>query len=234
MGVAGGGSPDSRISVWDTDPEEAPAGTPSPQPMTTWQRLAVALGQLRPARPPTPASAHRPARHSGVPTSLPSSGRGQALREAHRVLRRELRRHPALPKILPHLAYIEQWLARRGTAALFEMPLSVMQRGLQQLARVPWEDRPEASSLPLQTLRLRLIEAIESRHLHVAVQHQAAEDEDSGHGSPDSPTSLGASPSLPPTGIVDDDLPSRGFDDLDHDPLPRAAASPGGPGWRRR
>lgn len=233
MGVAGGGSPDSRISVWDIDPEEASAGTPSTQPMTTWQRLAVALRQLRPTRPPAPASAQGPARNRGQPAGWHSSGRGQALREAHRVLRRELRCHPALSKALPHLAYIEQWLARRGTAALFEMPLWVMQRGLQQLARIPWEDRPEASSLAMQTLRLRLIEAIESRHLHVAVQHQSAEDDDNFQGSPDSRTSLGSALSLPPTGIVGDDLPNRVFDDRAHDPWPHAATPPGPSGRRR-
>jgi hypothetical protein len=110
------------------------------------------------ARPAMPSSP------SGLDTSrLHPTGRGHALREAHRALRQRLRSHPALRSMVPHLWALERALARRGSAALRELPVAVLQRGLQQLTLLQRDDEPEQDALKLRVLRLRLMEAIELR-----------------------------------------------------------------------
>lgn len=104
----------------------------------------------------------RPRRPDEMTTQLPPT-RGHALRDAHRLLRRRLREHPALREMLPHLAVVERKLARRGSRALRDLPLPVLQRSLQQLAVLQREDEPPLETLQLRVLRLRLIEAIETR-----------------------------------------------------------------------
>ncbi|MEY4416241.1 MAG: hypothetical protein RIQ53_3534 [Pseudomonadota bacterium] len=121
--------------------------------LTQWLRQALA--RLR----------GRPRGSDELTTQLPPT-RGHALRDAHRLLRRRLRQHPALRTMLPHLAVIERKLARRGSRALRDLPLPVLQRGLQQLAMLQREDEPPLETLQLRVLRLRLIEAIETRQRH--------------------------------------------------------------------
>lgn len=228
---------DSRISVWGTEPDDAPSGPRWPQPLKAWQRLAGALKQARQARQlheAVQAHARQHERSSGEMTTLPSGGRGQSLREAHRELRRQMRRHPALRQVLPHLYFVERSLARHGTAALFDMPLWVMQRALPQLGRLPLDEHPDALEHPLHTLRLRLIEAIETRSLHVAVKHPVTADDDGFHGSPDSQMSALGPMSLPPAGIVVDEMPNSAFDTPDFDRPQRDDVYRGTPYRRRR
>jgi len=215
MGVTKVRLHDSRISVWGAEPDEATSGARWTQPLKAWQRLAGALKQARQVLHVHDADrglARQHERSSGEMTTLPSGGRGQALREAHRELRRQMRRHPALRRVLPHLYFVERSLARDGTAALLDMPLWVMQRALPQLARLPLDECADTTLHPLHTLRLRLIEAIETRRLHVAVSAPLAEDDDSFYGSLDSQMSAAGPLSLPPAGIVVDEMPNSAFD----------------------
>ncbi|MBI5258450.1 MAG: hypothetical protein HY855_18230 [Burkholderiales bacterium] len=85
--------------------------------------------------------------------------RGQLLREAHRSLRALIKQHPGLRQVMPHLAYIERALARKGSRALMRVPVAVLQRGLEQLERLQAEQPRDA----LRTLRTRLVEAIALR-----------------------------------------------------------------------
>jgi hypothetical protein len=156
--------PDSRISVWHDEPAEATA-------MPRWARPLERLSEvLKSVRQPRHVAAATVERSSGEMTTQPAGGRGQALREAHRSLRLHLHRHPALRRLLPHLHYIEEALARQGSAALIDLPPWLLQRALQQLARLPWDEHPEPSLHPLLTLRQRLTEAIELHGLHAAVR----------------------------------------------------------------
>jgi hypothetical protein len=107
-----------------------------------------------------------------VPDSKPATteaggsrapSRGQALREAHRTLRLRLYSHPALRRMMPHLAYIEKSLAKHGSSALSRVPVEVLQRGLAQLSVLQPEDEPVQEATNLRVLRLRLIEAIAMR-----------------------------------------------------------------------
>lgn len=235
MGVTKVRLHDSRISVWGAEPDEATSGTRWTQPLKAWQRLAGALKQARQvlqAHEADQGHARQHERSSGEMTTLPSGGRGQALREAHRELRRQMRRHPALRRVLPHLYYVERSLAHHGTAALLDMPLWVMQRALPQLARLPLNDYADPTLHPLHTLRLRLIEAIETRSLHVAVNGPMTEDDDSFHGSLDSQMGAAGPLSLPPAGVVVDEMPNSAFDApaLDH---PHRDNRPSGRSMRR-
>jgi hypothetical protein len=243
MGVTKERLQDSHHSVWSVTPEDAAIGSAWARPLKALQRLTGAIKQARQERQMRPASqpqAHPQERSSGEMTTLPSGGRGQALREAHRELRRQMRRHPALRQVLPHLYYVEGARALHRTAALFDMPLWVMQRALPQLDRLPLDEHPDALDHPLHTLRLRLIEAIEVRSLQVAVEPPAPEHADSFHGSPDtldSPdgrmSTLGPM-SLPPAGIVVDELPDSAFDAPAVDPPHRNSPHHSGPDRRRR
>lgn len=237
MGVTKERMHDSRISVWGVAADDTAGGRRWTQPLKVWQRLADAIKQARQVRHPheaDPSRARQHERSSGELTTLPAGGRGQALREAHRELRRQMRRHPALRRVLPHLYFVERSLARHGTAALFEMPLWVMQRALPQLARLPLDDHPETLEHPLDTLRARLIEAIETRSLHVAVSHPAPDDDDHFHGSPDSQQGTPGPLTLPPAGIVVDEMPNSAFDEPAFDPPRREPASHSAPDRRRR
>lgn len=237
MGVTKERLQDSQHSVWSVTPEAAAGGSAWAHPLKALQRLTSALMQTRQER--QLHEADRPPvqlreRSSGEMTTLPSGGRGQALREAHRELRRQMRRHPALRQVLPHLYFVERSLARHGTAALFDMPLWVMQRALPQLGRLPLDEHPHALEHPLDTLRLRLIEAIETRSLQVAVESAAPEHDDSFHGSPDSQMSALGPMSLPPAGIVVDELPNSTFDAPSLDRPHRDSAHRSAPDRRRR
>ena len=248
MGVSKERLHDSHLSVWNVTPEAAVSGSAWTHPLKALARLTGAIKQARQERHPQDrhlleagqAQARPQERSSGEMTTLPSGGRGQALREAHRDLRRQMRGHPALRQVFPHLYFVERSLARHGTAALFDMPLWVMQRALPQLDRLPLDEHPDALDHPLNTLRLRLIEAIEVRNLQVAVEPPAPEHADSFHGSPDTLDSpdgrmgtLGPM-SLPPAGIVVDELPDSAFYAPAVDPPHRSSAHHSGPDRRRR
>ena len=248
MGVSKERLHDSRLSVWNVTPKAAVSGSAWTHPLKALARLTGAIKQARQERHPQDrhlleagqAQARPQERSSGEMTTLPSGGRGQALREAHRELRRQMRHHPALRQVFPHLYFVERSLAHHGTAALFDMPLWVMQRALPQLGRLPLEAHPDASLHPLHTLHLRLIEAIEVRNLQVAVEPPAPEHADSFHGSPDtldSPDSrvstLGPM-SLPPAGIVVDEMPNSAFDIPAFDPPQRDSLYRSAPDRRRR
>lgn len=202
---------DTGMSRWGDRLGDAPAVRRWPQALRAWLN---AVGVVKAARPSPRAAKPVEERFSADMTTLPAVGRGQALREAHRSLRRHLKRHRPLRGILPHLHFIERSLARQGSAALTDMPVWVMQRGLQQLSRLPWDEHPEPALHPLQTLRLRLIEAIEARSLHAAVQHPYVPEQDSFSGGLDELLSGGAPDSEPPAGIVVDELPDSDFDRL--------------------
>lgn len=99
--------------------------------------------------------------------------RGQALREAHRSLRALIKQHPGLKQVMPHLAYIERALGRKGSRALMRVPVAVLQRGLEQLERLQAEQPRDA----LRALRTRLVEAIAlrsvARNTTIAGHHAA-------------------------------------------------------------
>lgn len=84
---------------------------------------------------------------------------GQALRQAHRVLRNLMKERPALRVALPHLGLVEQALGRKGSRALKQLPLLVMRRALDQLEGLQASEPRDA----LRPLRARLIEAIDHR-----------------------------------------------------------------------
>jgi hypothetical protein len=147
---------DSQHSVWSLDTDEPqPAATGWLATLTGWQRRGV------PAPPPqAPPAQPVPVQADATP-SRPAPSRGQALRQAHRALRDRLRAQRDLRRVLPHLYYIERALARQGSAALQEMPVRVLQRGLQQLARLPADNLAER--LQFSVLQQRLDEAIQAR-----------------------------------------------------------------------
>jgi hypothetical protein len=88
---------------------------------------------------------------------MPSVGRGQALRTAHLTLATRFDRQPELRKLLPHLSLLEQSLASQGSRALNGLPEVVVQRSLEQLARLQ-DMHAEAQ---LNTLRVRLLECMD-------------------------------------------------------------------------
>jgi len=126
-------------------------GSPGSLARRVLRRLAAGLG--RPTRPRT----------STELTTLPPPSRGQALREAHRTLRERLQSLPALRQVLPHLSWIERKLARRGSQAFAQLPVPVLQRGLEQLSMLQRDDETPLDAMNLRVLRLRLIEAIALR-----------------------------------------------------------------------
>jgi hypothetical protein len=69
----------------------------------------------------------------------------------------------------PHLYFIERALAHQGSAALPELPVRVLQRGLQQLARLPADNLAER--VQFSVLQQRLEEAIDRT---AARQHTSA------------------------------------------------------------
>ena len=124
--------------------------------MTRWpvfQRLAALSSRLRGDRERTSAEI----------TTQPAAGRGQALREAHRTLRKHMSSHPAIRQVMPHLAMVEKSLGRHGSRALFRLPLPMLRRSLEQLALLQRDDESQQDALNLRVLRLRLMEAISVR-----------------------------------------------------------------------
>jgi|GEM_PF-1375050 len=213
-------------------PGDRPAAPAEEGWLARLQRWTQRAGGLRsdsgPGRlPPSAADA------AEATTQLPP-GRGQALREAHRTLRQRLRSHAALRQVVPHLWYIERSLAKRGSAALQGLPVTVLQRGLQQLALLQHDDEPPREALQLRVLRLRLIEAI-ADHCVVAPVRPP---EHWHHGADSRATcatleTLSSHPSgmssLP--GMEVSELPLSAFDDADpatswRAPVDPAAAAP--------
>jgi hypothetical protein len=92
-------------------------------------------------------------------TSSKSGGRGEALRLAHVALQALLVEHNDARHVLPHLSHLEQTLARRGSRALIELPVKLLQRALDQLDTIGGGSHAE-SLLPL---RLRVEEAVRQR-----------------------------------------------------------------------
>jgi hypothetical protein len=103
-------------------------------------------------------------RTSAELTTQMSSGRGQALRDAHRTLRQHMEARPALRHVTPHLSVIERALAKHGSRALARLPLPVIQMGLDQLAMLQRENEPTQQAEDLCVLRVRLLEAVARRN----------------------------------------------------------------------
>ena len=122
---------EGRNSVWDFEVDEPDGARTRRATATFWQRLCRAVALL--------GSRRRAAdeRSSAEISTLPSGSRGQALREAHRFLRRQLRRNSAVRAVMPDLRQIEQALAALGSSALLELPIPVLRRGLMQLGHLP-------------------------------------------------------------------------------------------------
>ncbi|MBP6899861.1 MAG: hypothetical protein KBC73_07235 [Burkholderiaceae bacterium] len=117
-----------------------------------------ALRRLAPWLQPRRAVAQPPAAADAQATS-----RGRALRAAWRMLRQRLDQRPATREVLRHLALIERALRKHGSRALQRLPVSVLQRGLEQLTLLQGDDDSPAEAAQLRVLRLRLIEVIAAR-----------------------------------------------------------------------
>lgn len=94
---------------------------------------------------------------------IASASRGRALRAAWRLLRQRLDQRPATREVLRHLALIERALRKHGSRALQRLPVSVLQRGLEQLTLLQDDDDAPDEVAQLRVLRLRLIEVIAAR-----------------------------------------------------------------------
>ena len=94
-----------------------------------------------------------------VPASSRSGGRGEALRLAHVALQDLLAQHEESRRLAPHLAHLEQTLARQGSRALKMLPASVLTKALDQLDRLEGTARSDN----LMALRLRVEEAVRRR-----------------------------------------------------------------------
>ena len=190
-----------------------------------WQRLVAALAHLlRPAGGDAAPTVHSTEHPATDLAPRPSSGRGRALRAAHRVLRQQFRSHRALCSTLPQLLYIERALARQGTAALQELPVGLLRHGLLQLGQLPWDGPAETAQAALHTLRLRLLETLDQRSRRLLSAGFDALDPDSFHGALDERQQSDFGPlSPPPAGVVVDDLPDSEYDawPLQHAETPR-------------
>jgi hypothetical protein len=94
-----------------------------------------------------------------VPASSKSGGRGEALRLAHVALQDLLAQHEESRRLAPHLAHLEQTLARQGSRALKVLPVNVLSKALDQLDRLEGTARSD----DLMVLRLRVEEAVKRR-----------------------------------------------------------------------
>ena len=94
-----------------------------------------------------------------VPASSKSGGRGEALRLAHVALQDLLAQHEESRRLAPHLAHLEQTLARQGSRALKVLPVNVLNKALDQLDRLDGTARSD----DLMALRLRVEEAVKRR-----------------------------------------------------------------------
>ena len=184
---------DGRNSVWDFDDDKLGSERDGRAAATFWQRLrraVIPMGSWR------RAAAER---NSAELSTQPSGSRGQALRDAHHLLHRQLRRNLALRAVMPDLREIEQALAALGSLALRELPTPVLRRGLMQLGNLPWDDAQELGGYALHILRPRLVEAIERRGLGAPLAGLR-------HGASDSALNSLSPDGLPPAGIVVDSL----------------------------
>jgi len=103
-------------------------------------------------------------RTSAELTTLLNSGRGQALRDAHRTLRGHLEARPVLRQMAPHLSVLERGLAQRGSRALLKLPVKVLVQALEQLALLQREDQPSPDAEDLRVLQERLQETLALRN----------------------------------------------------------------------
>jgi hypothetical protein len=215
---------DSQLSVWPLD-----AGTPPPATGGWLSSLTSLAGWHRRSAPPSPQeSAPTPqgaAPRAGTDTP-PAASRGQVLRQAHRALRDRLRAQRELRRVLPHLHFIERALARQGSAALLELPVWVLQRGLRQLARLPADNLAER--VQFSVLQQRLVDAIQARGA-AQQPRQPAAPVDSFIGGLDS----GHAPLTGPGGLEVSEVPQSVYDELiqGDPPDPDDAGNTGG--WRR-
>lgn len=200
---------DSQDSVWTF--ETAEAARPSGWMLKAWQRWAP---QRRSARP---ASDRDDAERSEA-TTLPEPGRGKALREAHRALRDRMRAQRSLRQVLPHLYFVERSLSRQGSLALMEVPVWVLQRGLQQLSRLPADNLAEREQFSV--LQQRLVEAIASRSIRSTQPQRGPESPDSFMGGLDSQFDSRSHAQGGPGGLEISEVPRSVYDDLLQGTLP--------------
>ncbi len=192
--------------MWQSHSESEQAPPPRwPQASKLWQRLTQGL---QTSKPDTHAE-----RTSGELTTLPGASRGHLLREAHRGLREVMRQERALRRLLPHLYFVERSFARRGSMALMDVPVLVLQRALQQLDKVPLGSEGGGLDLShLQILRYRLAEAIGLRSRHLTSSSKGSQD--SFNGALDTlPNSRGGLSTLPGGLDVSEATPSL-FDEV--------------------
>lgn len=221
------GLQDGRLSVWNVEPE---AQAPAPgwlQPLKAWQRWAA-------RRRHPPSQRNQPPQHDpqrSEATTLPEPGRGQALRQAHRALRERMRAQRGLRQVLPHLYFIERSLSRQGSVALLEMPVWVLQRGLQQLSRLPADSLTERTQFSV--LQLRLVEAIAERSSRAGPPPAQADAPDSFMGGLDSQLGTRGAPHTAAGGLDVREVPRAVYDDLVQGTLPRHDDAANLSGWSR-
>ncbi|GCL61454.1 hypothetical protein [Pseudaquabacterium pictum] len=218
---------DSQLSVWTFEAaEQAPApSTGWLASLTAWPRWPVAPKPRR----PDPQLRADPA--VAEATTLPEAGRGQALRLAHRALRDRMRAQRALRRVLPHLYYIERALSRQGSAALLDMPVWVLQRGLQQLSRLPADNLGER--VQFSVLQQRLVEAIQQRSAPPAQRPPKQESPDSFMGGLDSQIGGRSTTHSGHGGLEVTELPDSAYDDLVQGSLPAQDGAANTSGWYR-
>ena len=218
---------DSQQSVWAFESTERPPAPGWLQPLKAWQRWA----EQRKARHPAPAHLGAHDHQRCEATTLPEPGRGQALRQAHRALRERMRAQRGLRQVLPHLYFIERALSRQGSVALLEMPVWVLQRGLQQLSRLPADSLTERQQLSV--LQQRLVEAIASRSLRASRPLVRAESPDSFMGGLDSQLGTRSAFNTAPGGLEVSEVPTSVYDDLVQGTLPGRDEAANTSGWSR-
>jgi len=220
---------DSQLSVWTFDaaePEPRPAAKGWLASLASWHWRSGAQQTARQAAAPQADPAQ------GEATTLPEAGRGQALRQAHRVLRDRLRAQRGLRRVLPHLYFIERSLSRQGSAALLDMPVWVLQRGLQQLSRLPADNLAER--VQFHVLQQRLVEAIQQRSAALVPVAGWPESPDSFMGGLDRQMGSRSALNTSPGGLEVTELPHSAYDDLVQGTLPDRDEAANTPGWRRR
>jgi hypothetical protein len=218
---------DSQQSVWSFDPAEARPATPGwLASLAAWHRRPARRKPVQPD-PPRPAGTAQSER-----TTLPEPGRGQLLRQAHRALRDRMRAQRDLRRVLPHLYFIERSLAREGSTALLEMPVWVLQRGLQQLLRLPADSLDERAQFGV--LKQRLVDAIQQRSVSAPPPAAPAESPDSFMGGIDSQIGSRSGANSSPGGLEVTELPHSAYDDLVQGTLPDRDDAANASGWQRR
>ncbi|MDH4392125.1 MAG: hypothetical protein QE285_11985 [Aquabacterium sp.] len=197
-------------------------------PLKAWQRWSALRRVHTAVRNSTDQRNH----FRSEVTTLPEPGRGQALRQAHRALRDRMRTQRGLRQVLPHLYFIERSLSRQGSVALTEMPVWVLQRGLQQLSRLPADSLAER--LQFSVLQQRLVETIAGRSLRAATQPtRGAESSDSFMGGLDSQSGIRSSLNSMPGGLEVSEVPRSAYDDVVQGTLPHRHEAANTSGWYR-